>query len=224
MMMNHQGRRWPIQGDKANWLARNVCPHEPALRRWLAGRFQHGVLIDDVIQETYARLVTLSSVDHITNPRAYFFRAALSVVITEVQRAPVVSFESLAEIERLNIEANELAPDVQAEYKEELRLVTEAILQLPPKCREVFVLRKVQGLSQRETAEKLGLSESTVEKHVGRGTRHLVNIFGRGSKSPPVTSQGPTIVARHGPDSESYEKQGKQCRDRATGSPLGGPA
>ena len=96
--------------------------------------------------------------------------------------------------------------------------VADAIAQLPAKCREAFVLRKVQGLSQRETARKLGLSESTVEKHVGRGIRHLINIFGRGGKSGQAASNDQI------PDAERYDSQGKQCADRATGGHMGGPA
>ncbi|MEC7933294.1 MAG: sigma-70 family RNA polymerase sigma factor, partial [Pseudomonadota bacterium] len=193
-----------MQDSRAFWLARHICPHEPALRRWLSGRIQHGFLIDDVIQETYAKLAGLAAVDHIENPRAYFFRAALSVVATEVRRAPVVSMDSLSEIERLGFRADDLPPDIQAEQREEFRLVADAIAQLPAKCREAFVLRKVQGLSQRETARKLGLSESTVEKHVGRGIRHLINIFGRGGKSGQAASNDQI------PDAERYDSQGKQ--------------
>jgi RNA polymerase sigma-70 factor (ECF subfamily) len=168
---------------------------------------QYGFLLDDVVQETYAKLATLPSVDHIENPRAYFFRAALSVIVTEVRRAPVVSMETLSEIDRLSIESGVLPPDVQAEQREEL----------PTKCREVFILRKVHGLSQRETAQKLGLSESTVEKHVGRGIRTLINIFGRGGKTGHVASNDRISNA------EPYDSQGKQRGDRTTGDPLGGP-
>ncbi len=218
MLPVSRGKVRSIQDNRAIWLARHICPHEPALRRWLVGRIQHGFQIDDVVQESYAKIATLPSVDHIENPRAYFFRTALSVVITEVRRAPVVSVESLTEIERLSIESGDLPPDVQAEQREELRLVSEAIAQLPPKCREAFILRKVQGLSQRETARQLGLSESTVEKHVSRGIRHLINIFGRGGKSGHGASNDQIA------DAEVYDSQGKQHADRATGGTLGGPA
>jgi len=196
-----------IPDSRAAWLARHICPHEPALPRWLTGRIQHGYLVDDVVQETYAKLATLPGVDHITNPRAYFFRAALSVVITEVRRAPVVSFESMSEIERLSLETNEVPIDVQAEERQELRLVATAIAQLPAKCREVFILRKVHGLSQRETAQRLGISESTVEKHVGRAARHLMNIFGRGGKVELPASISQT------PDAGAYVESRNERRD-----------
>ncbi|MEZ7274118.1 sigma-70 family RNA polymerase sigma factor [Sphingobium sp. 10 DY56-G10] len=195
-----------------------MCPHEPALRRWLSGRIQHGLQIDDVIQETYAKLASLAAVDHIENPRAYFFRAALSVVASELRRAPVVSMETLSEVERLNFAADDLPPDIQAEQREEFRLVADAIDLLPARCREAFMLRKVQGLSQRETAQLLGLSESTVEKHVGRGIRHLINIFGRGGKSGQPASYDQI------PDTEHYDSKGKQRADRATGGHMGGPS
>jgi RNA polymerase sigma factor (sigma-70 family) len=172
-----------IPPDRTEWLARHICPHEPALRRWLSRRPSFRYEIDDIVQESYARLALLPAIDHITNPRAYFFRTAFSVLVNETRRAQVVSIDSLGELDRLDAESQEVPPDVQAESRQELRQVAEAIALLPVKCREAFILRKVHGLSQREAAIHLGISESTVEKHVGRGIRHLVRIFGRGGKA-----------------------------------------
>jgi RNA polymerase sigma factor (sigma-70 family) len=170
-----------IPPNRAEWLARHICPHEPALRRWLTRRPSFRYDIDDIVQEAYAKLALLPSIEHITNPRAYFFRTAFSVLVNETRRAQVVSIDSLGELDRLDAESQEVPPDIQAESRQELRQVAEAIAQLPLKCREA--LRKVHGLSQREAALHLGISESTVEKHVGRGIRHLVGIFGRGGKA-----------------------------------------
>lgn len=178
-----------ISDNRALWLARNICPHEPALRRWLSARVRDGHQIDDIVQETYAKMATVASVEHIENPRAYFFRVALNVMATEIRRAPVVSLDSLSEIERMGIEAPDERIDTMAEMRQELRLVAEAIAQLPDKCREVFILRKIHGLSQREIASRLGVSENTVEKHVGRGIRHLKIFFGRGGKSDRSASK-----------------------------------
>lgn len=184
-----------VSDTRALWLARNICPHEPALRRWLGGRIRNAHQVDDIVQETYAKLAMLSSVEHITNPRAYFFRAALSATATELRRPPVVSLDSLSDVERLSIEAPDERIDIQVERRQELRLVAEAIAQLPDKCREVFILRKVQGLSQREIAEHMGVSENTVEKHIGRGIRHLNSIFGRGGKSGNLASKAHMLDA-----------------------------
>jgi RNA polymerase sigma-70 factor (ECF subfamily) len=163
--------------DRAQWLARAICPHEPALRRWL-GRRTLSVDLDDIVQEAYARLAVLPSVDHILNPRAYFFRTAFSILVNEVRRSQIVPIDAVAELDRLEIECMAPTPDREAEGRQELRLLAEAIAQLPPRCREVFVARKVQGLSQRETAQHLGIAESTVEKHIAVGLRHLMALLG----------------------------------------------
>ena len=170
------------------WLAREICPHEPALRRWLLRKSPPNIEIDDVIQEAYAKLALLPDVDHIVNPRAYFFRTAITIILQEVRRAQIVSISALSEAKALNIASDDPSIYQEIESRQELLLVAQAIAELPPRCRETFILRRVHGLSQQETARKLGISESTVEKHVARSVRHLMHSFGRGGKSKPRAS------------------------------------
>ena len=68
--------------ERALWLARNVLPHEPALRAWLSRRPVDGLDIDDIVQETYARLSTTQSVEDIRNPRTYLITTARSVILS----------------------------------------------------------------------------------------------------------------------------------------------
>ncbi|WP_169805677.1 RNA polymerase sigma factor [Novosphingobium rosa] len=182
--------------DRAQWLARAVCPHEPALRRWLAQRTL-AVDLDDIVQEAYARLALLPSVEHIRNPRAYFFRTALAILVNEVRRARIVPIEAVAELDRLEVESLAATPDREAEGRQELRLLAEAIAQLPRRCREVFVARRVHGMSQRETAQHLGIAESTVEKHIAAALRHLAALMngqepGTGGNAPARLSMQQT--------------------------------
>jgi RNA polymerase sigma-70 factor (ECF subfamily) len=63
----------------------------------------------------------------------------------------------------------------------ELGVLVEALEALPPRCREVVVLRKVDGLSQREVAAEMGIAEDTVEKQIAKGMRALADaLFARG--------------------------------------------
>jgi RNA polymerase sigma-70 factor (ECF subfamily) len=50
-------------------------------------------------------------------------------------------------------------------------LLVQALATLPPRCREVTVLRKLKGIPQREVAARLGIAEKTVEEQVARGVR-----------------------------------------------------
>lgn len=163
--------------DRSRWLARNVLPHEPALRAWLRRREVDGLETDDIIQETYAILAAAASVDHITSPRAYAFQTAQSLILRHLRRARVVRIEALGDIESLNPVGEDPSPERQVASRQDLRRVNELIAALPPKCREAFTLRKVSGLSQRQVAERMGISESTVEKHIGRALRTLMDAM-----------------------------------------------
>lgn len=180
-----------LSRDRALWLSRNVLPHEPALRSWLMARRLRGLEIDDIVQETYAKLAALESIEEIRSPKSYFFQTAYSVVITQFRRSRVVSITAMGEIEQLNLASSEPLPDRQLEDRDQLGEIAEAIGLLPRSCREVFLLRRVHGFSQREVAKKLGLSENTVEHHMTRSIRLLMDVFGRGGKMGPQSSVSP---------------------------------
>ena len=176
--------------DRTTWLCRHILPHEPALRAWLRRRRVDGLETDDIIQETYAVLAGLAVVEHIESPRAYAFQTAQSVILRHLRRARIVRIDAIGDVDLLTTAIDEPSPERQVSAREELRRVTELIADLPTKCREAFTLRKVDGLSQREVAQRMGISESTVEKHIGRALRTLMNAMRYGGIYPPGASQG----------------------------------
>jgi RNA polymerase sigma factor (sigma-70 family) len=174
--------------DRALWLARHVLPHEPMLRAWLQRRIVPGIDVDDVVQETYARLSQIESVEEVRDPRSYMFQAAHSIIVSHVRRSRIVSIQAMAHLDALETPADEPDPEAQALARDELNRLALAIAAMPERIRDVFVMRRVHGLSQREVAGRLGLSESTVEKHMSKGFRHLSALFGRGGKAQPRAS------------------------------------
>lgn len=169
-----------VSDDRALWLARYVLPHEPALRAWLRGRQPPGLEVDDIVQETYARLIATEAVEAIRNVKAYTFQAARSVIATHLRRAKVVSFQNFSDMDELGATSDLPSPEAHAIGHQELQRLAQAIAGLPGKVRDVFVLRRIEGLSQREVARRLQLAESTVEKHMSRGFLLLADLFGRG--------------------------------------------
>lgn len=175
--------------ERSRWLARHVLPHEPALRAWLRRREVDGLETDDIVQETYAVLAAMASVDHIDSPRAYAFQTAQSLILRHLRRARVVRIEALGDMESLNTAGEEPTPERQTAARQELRHVSDLIAALPAKCREAFTLRRIAGLSQRQVAQRMGISESTVEKHIGRALRTLMDAVKDGGIRPVGASE-----------------------------------
>ncbi len=189
-----------VSDDRAVWLARHVLPHEPALRAWLRQKRSLPIDVDDLVQESYAILAGLDSVEHVQNPRAYVFQVAHSLILRELRRARVVSIRAVDDLEGLGISLDAPSPEQQVADREELQHLADAIARLPEKCGEAFRLRKVEGYSQREIAARMGVAESTVEKHIAKAVRLLMETFGRGGKSSARASTGVsgTQLAKNG--------------------------
>jgi len=173
-----------VSDERAVWLGRHVLPHEPQLRAWLRRRNLGGLEIDDVIQETYTRLFQAESVAHIHDTRNYTFQVAGSVVIDHLRRMKVVPISSVPGLDYLEVGSEEPSPERQVIDRDELTRLAEMIARLPGKIRDVFTLRRVHGLSQKDVATRLGLAESTVEKHMARGFLIMSEQYGHGGKVP----------------------------------------
>lgn len=176
--------------ERTRWFLRNILPHEPALRAWLGRWVVSGIDPDDIIQESYAILAGLDYVNSIQHPRAYLFQIARSQITRHVRRARIVSINAVADLERLETPDASPSPEQYAIDRDELRNLAQAIAAMPEQARKAFVLRRVRGLSQREIAAQMRLSESTVEKHISRGIRFLIDWFGHRGKTYSQTSKG----------------------------------
>ena len=148
-----------------------------------------GLDVDDIVQEVYTRLVALHSVDHIDNPRTYAFQVASSVMINHIRRLKVVAIDSVASFEHLEAADDVASPERVVADRDELRRLEKTLASLPPRVAEVFRLRRIEGFSQRDVAQRLGLSESTVEKHMARGALLVAERFKTGGIARPPASK-----------------------------------
>jgi RNA polymerase sigma factor (sigma-70 family) len=163
---------------RATWVAAQIMPHERAIRMWLARSMVSPHDIDDLIQEAYCRLAGLDRVDHITRPDAYFFQSVRNLLMEQIRRSRVVRIETAAEIDLLVLD-KQPTPEDQANACSELNQIERLMANLPTRCRRIFEMRKIDGLSQREIAEKMGISESVVENEGARGLRLILASLGR---------------------------------------------
>lgn len=156
---------------RAAWTAKEVMPHEPAIRRWLARSRVSRDQIDDFIQEAYCKFSALPSVENIVRPDAYFFQIVRNLLIQQIRQSNIVNIEMFTEIDALPILSNEASPERIVAARQELAEVLRLIGTLPGRCRQVFEMRKIEGLSQKEIATRLGITEAIVENDVVKGMR-----------------------------------------------------
>ena len=139
------------------------------LRRFLARFFSNQQDIEDVAQEAYLRAYVAEQQKEIEHPKAFLFRIARNVALTQLTKKSHKITDYLEECgASLVIECGAEA-DREVEALETLGLYCEAVAALPEKCRQVFLLRKVHSLSHKEIAECMSLSVSSVEKYLHRG-------------------------------------------------------
>lgn len=154
---------------RLRWISAQVLPLEGEIRGWLGShaRSLNAADIDDVVQETYARLWT-AKLPAITNARAYVYTVVRNLLAETARRARVVPLERMGEIEALRILSEDPGPERCISARQELGCLLDAVAGLPPQCRRAFELRKFDGLSQREIAAAMNISEKTVEKHLAK--------------------------------------------------------
>ena len=107
----------------------------------------------------------------VTAGKAFLFATARNLAVDLVRRRQTLGLEPLAERERLSVLEDVPGVSETVGHQQELELLTQAIQSLPERCRQVLTLRKIYGLSQKEIAAQLGISEHTVEAQVGNGVR-----------------------------------------------------
>jgi len=175
--------------ERGRWLAKHILPLESLLRSLLRRARLDGLDIDDIIQETYTRIVSQPSLSAIRYPKEYAIQTANSVVIDHARHNRVVSINFMGDLEQLDIAAPGEGVDRIIEFREEIDQLVKLLASLPATTRETLICRRVEGLSQIETALRLGVSVKTVEKHMALGVQKLMEAFGRGGKSRPRSSK-----------------------------------
>jgi RNA polymerase sigma factor (sigma-70 family) len=173
--------------EQARWFSEHVQPHEPALRAYLSKRFPSLPDHDDLVQETYARLLRVDDPDRLAHPKAFLFTTARNAAIDLFRRRNRQPQEALEEIIELPLLETSAGVVETMERRQRREALTEALHALPERCREVMLLRYLDGLSGREIAARLGISLGTVKGHLFKGVRDCARFFeARGLVDPAV--------------------------------------
>ena len=166
------------QSDPTQWFTVELAPHEPALRAYL-----HGLVnpsdIDDLVQETYARLLRAHARGPVEHPRGLLFATARNAARDLFRRRTTANTIPITDFVASRVFDSAPNAAETASRQQETDLLATAIAELPPRCREILVLRKFENLSHREIAEKLGISVHTVEAQLTKALHRCEEFFAR---------------------------------------------
>ncbi|HRE07523.1 MAG TPA: sigma-70 family RNA polymerase sigma factor [Opitutaceae bacterium] len=156
--------------EQSRWLSEEVRPHEPALRHYLQAHFP-SVEADDVVQESYLKLLRAGAAGRVASARSYFFTIARNTALTLFRRRKFYSDVPLSDLPEWNLLASERNAAELADLRQRFELAVEAVDQLPGRCREILQLALLQRIAPAEIARRLELSENTVYVQIARGMK-----------------------------------------------------
>ena len=154
--------KYAIQ-EQEHWFNKNLKPHETILRKWLNYRYNIASEIDDIIQDSYRKVLSARNLNVIQSPKAYLFATARNLVLMRLRHMKVENICYLEENAFSSILDTSEVVTESVLRNERLEILKDAINSLPKKCKQIVILRKLNGMSQKAISFKLGISESTVE-------------------------------------------------------------
>ena len=158
-------------------MGSHIVPHEARLRLWLRGMGIAEDEVNDIVQDAYVLIARLDSVAHIRNGKSYFFQTAKSVFIQKIRRSRIVPIGQLTELDAAALSDEDPGAERRVSARQELDRVRRLIASLPDKCRTIFEMRRIQGLPQKEIAERLGVTENVVEMQAVRGLKLILKAL-----------------------------------------------
>jgi RNA polymerase sigma factor (sigma-70 family) len=155
---------------------------EGLLRACLFRYVRNTADVDDLLQETYARLLSSQSAadGQVRSVRALALTIARNVALDWLRHRDVVPMELVSDLASLDVLDERAQVDEIVNAHQELSLLAQVVAELPKRARQVFTLRRVYGLSQKEIAARCGIGEKTVEQLLARAVRRCADaLFAR---------------------------------------------
>jgi RNA polymerase sigma-70 factor (ECF subfamily) len=170
---------------EADALMRAYLEKRTNLVRFLAARTGSHAAAEDLAQEVYLKIAGRPEALEADNPTALLYRIALNLMLDRARgesRAAARDADWRA-AHRTVVAGQELADDAPADEavasRQRLAQLVEAVAALPPQMQRAFTLHKLDGLSHAETAQAMGLSVKSVEKHVSAALKALTARLAR---------------------------------------------
>jgi RNA polymerase sigma-70 factor (ECF subfamily) len=164
------------KGPSASLVERLFREHNDALLRFLRARLKNDADAREAAQEAYVRLLQLDRSDQPSFLRAYLFRIAANVATDMLRRRGVQAALAPAEEDDPGAFPGQ---ERALSARQQLGLVRDALDELPPRCREAFLLRRHEELATTQIGERLGVSDRMVRLYLARAIEHVQQALER---------------------------------------------
>jgi RNA polymerase sigma-70 factor (ECF subfamily) len=151
--------------------------HRRGLQSYLTGKLRDAETAADLTQEVFARFAArerASGAEAIMGDRFYLYRMARNLAVDHLRqrRRDINVSVSPEALDRI---ADQMpSPERTAHDNADVRRVRAALAELPERTRQVVCLARLDGLTHREVAEHLRISDSSVQKHLAKATQHVM--------------------------------------------------
>ncbi len=170
--------------ERTNSLLDVYMAKRDDLVRFFTVRLRSAVAAEDLVQDLYLRVASLASTETVENPSAYLYRLASNLMLDRLRsdRRSGARDAAWLDVHRVEVGGQSVAdspsPEQSAYARQRLSKAAQAIAELPPKTRRAFELHKLEGKTQEETANILGVSRKTVEKQISTALQRLMAKLG----------------------------------------------
>jgi len=171
----HKGTHMSASAALA-WFLQEVLPLETILMRYLRHNWRDQSDIEDLLQDVYVRVFEAARREIPEKTKAFVFTTARNLLVDRVRERRVVPMDAVSDLDALGVAIDTTSPDQNLIARDELRLLREAIEMLPPRYRDVIVMRKIEDLPRSAIASRLGVAEATVSIYLAEGISALSDI------------------------------------------------
>ena len=154
--------------------------HQGEVRSYLSRTLRDADAAADLTQETFLRFVEHRGGDAeaVAQPRSYLFRMAYHLAVDYIRRRRREGISVLADEGWSSLPDERPSPEREVRGRDDLATVQAALLELPERSRQVFRAVRIDGLTYQAAARRLGISESSVQKHLARALLHVMKRLG----------------------------------------------
>lgn len=159
------------------WFVREILPLEAMLMRFLHKNWRNASDVEDLRQEVYAHVLKSAESTIPERCKPFVFATARNVLVDRLRKESIVPIDLAADLDLITVQDDTPGPERTTYARDTLRKLQLALDQLPPRSREALLLKRVEGLSRKEIAERMGIAEQSVGNHVQRAMLVLADLL-----------------------------------------------